>query len=302
MNVTCGEKRPFTAMASATALATIIGLSLSSCSPANEQNATEQDATEENVAAPAATEQTAGTQDDVTAQNAKARLKAMSDYLAAQKAISLGYDTVFEVVSKEGQKLQLATSGTIVLNRPDKIRTTRQSGFADTEMVFDGKTLSILGKGENAYVQAEVPGTTDNLIDQLRDRFQRQIPGADLLLQNVYDALMTDVTDVKDLGSGVIGGTECDHFAFRAKETDWQIWIAQGANPYPCRYVITSKDVERDPQFTMVVRDWKAGSAVGAGDYAFKPPAGSRRLDAKDLQALKETSDLPENYRIGDAK
>jgi hypothetical protein len=235
-------------------------------------------------------------------QNAKARLKAMSDYLAAQKAISLSYDTVFEVVSKDHQKLQIATSGTMLLNRPDKIRASRKTGFSDTETVFDGKTLTILGKIQNSYVQAEVPGTIDTLIDQLRDRFHRQLPGADLLLQNVYGELMTDVTDVKDLGSGVIGGTECDHFAFRAKETDWQIWITQGENPRPCRYVITSKDVDQAPQFTMVVRDWKAGAGVAGGDFTFKPPAGAKLLDAKDIEALKESSDLPENYKIGETK
>ena len=138
-------------------------------------------ATAENATEPSATEPTAGQQTDASAQNAKARLKAMSDYLAAQKAISLSYDTVFEVVSNEHQKLQIATSGTMLLNRPDKIRASRKSGFSDTETVFDGKTLSILGKVQNAYVQAEVPGTIDTLIDQLRDRFQRQLPGADLL-------------------------------------------------------------------------------------------------------------------------
>ncbi|MFL6739173.1 MAG: DUF2092 domain-containing protein [Sphingomicrobium sp.] len=280
-------------------MALIIGLGLSSCKPAGEQKATEENATEQVATGQAATGSVVNDQ-DATVQNAKARLKAMSDYLAAQKAISLSYDSVFEVVTTEHQKLQLATSGTIALNRPDKIRTTRKSGFADTEMVFDGKTVSILGKGQNAYVQAEVPGTIDNLIDQLRDRFKRQIPGADLLLQDVYGQLTGDITDVKDLGSGVIGGTECDHFAFRAKETDWQIWIAQGANPYPCRYVITSKDVDQSPQFTLVVSDWKAGGA--GGDFTFTPPAGAKLLDAKDIEALKETSDLPENYKIGESK
>ena len=120
-----------------------------------------------------------------------------------------------------------------MLNRPDKIRATRKSGFSDTETVFDGKTLSILGKGQNAYVQAEVPGTIDTLIDQLRDKFHRQLPVPICSYRMSTIELMTDVTDVKDLGSGVIGGTECDHFAFRAKETDWQIWIAQGENRTP---------------------------------------------------------------------
>ena len=34
------------------------------------------------------------------------------------------------------------------------------------------------------------------------------LPAADLLLSDPYEALMLDVVDVKDLGSGVIGGAE----------------------------------------------------------------------------------------------
>jgi len=295
--------RPPTPMVSASALALLIGLSLSSCSKEGEQRAAEQNANEQGATEQAAPEPTATEQGSAeSVKNAKALLKAMSDYLAAQKAISLTYDSVFEVVTKEKQKLQLATSGTVVLERPDKIHATRKTGFSDTETVFDGRTLSILGKGQNAYVQTEVPGTVDNLIDQLREKFHRQLPGADLLQSGVYDALMTDVTDVKDLGSGVIGGKECDHLAFRAKDTDWQIWIAQGKDPYPCRYVITSKGVDQAPQFTMEIRDWKAGAGVAGSDFTFKPPAGAKQLDVKDLKALKETSDLPENYRTGEAE
>jgi len=131
------------------------------------------------------------------------------------------------------------------------------------------------------------------------DKFHRQLPGADLLQSNVYDGLMEDVTDIKDLGSGVINGQECDHLAFRAKDTDWQIWIHQGANPYPCRYVITSKGVDQAPQFTLEVRDWKVGGSPGAADFTFKAPAGAKKLDAKDIESLKDTSDLPDNYKIG---
>jgi len=286
---------------SAATLALTIGIGLSSCSKAPEQNAAGPSTSEQAATQPAASEQDATTTGQ-SADNAKALLKAMSDYLAAQKTISMDFDSTFEVVSKDHQKLQLATSGTVELSRPDKIHTTRKSGFSDTEMIFDGKTVTILGKGQNAYVQADAPGTVDNLIDQLRDKFHRQLPGADLLQADVYDTLMADVTDIKDLGSGVINGQECDHLAFRAKDTDWQIWIAQGKNPYPCRYVITSKGVDQAPQFTMEIRDWKAGGSPAASDFTFTPPAGAKKLDAKDLETLKETSDLPENFKIGEQK
>ena len=207
---------------SAAAFALIAGPGLASCSKAPEQNASEPAAAEQN-ATPAAATETAGNMDDQSAQNAKALLKRMSDYLAAQKSISLSYDSIFEVVSADHQKLQIATSGAVDLVRPNMVHTSRKTGFSDTEMTYDGTTLSFLGKGQNAYVQAEAPGTIDSLIDQLRDKFHRQLPAADLLQSGVYENLMTDVTDIKDLGSGVIGGVECDHLAFRAKDTDWQI-------------------------------------------------------------------------------
>jgi hypothetical protein len=81
--------------------------------------------------------------------NAKSLLKAMSDYLAAQKAISFDYDSNLEIVSTQQQKIGLASSGTLTLTRPDKLHATRTGGFDNVEMVFDGKTLTLLGKNAN---------------------------------------------------------------------------------------------------------------------------------------------------------
>src|SRR5215472_17349250 len=114
-------------------------------------------------------------------------------------------------------KRLLASSGSIDMSRPDKVRVARTGGFADAEIVFDGKTLTVLGKNANAYAQIDIPGTLDHLVDQLRDKYHRPVPGADLLLSNIYGQLMPEVIDAKDLGSGVIDGTECDHLAFRTK-------------------------------------------------------------------------------------
>ena len=225
---------------------------------------------------------------------AKSQLKVMSDYLAAQKAISFGYDTNYEVVTKEQQKLALASSGTLTLNRPDKIRVARAGGFADVEMLFDGKTLTLFGKNANRYTQVDVPGTLDHLVDELREKFNRPLPGADLLLSNVYDVLMPDVIDAKDLGSGVIGGVECDHLAFRTKEVDWQIWIAQGDRPYPCRYIVTTKLFDQGPQYSVQVRDWKTGSEAATGNFAFVNTTNAKKIDTVDLGDVDE---LPSQFK-----
>jgi len=231
--------------------------------------------------------------------DARALVKAMSDYMASQKVISFAYDASLEVVTVDHQKLALASSGTVALNRPDKLRATRAGGFADIEMIFDGKTLTLLGKNTNLYAQIDIPGSIDHLIDELHNTYDRPLPAADLLMTNVDEELMSGVVDVKDLSSGVIGGEECDYLAFRTEEVDWQIWIAQGDRPFPCRYIITSKKVADGPQYSIQFRDWKTGDEVAAEDFSFKNPTSAKQIDLKDIA---EMSDLPENFTPGGAQ
>jgi hypothetical protein len=220
--------------------------------------------------------------------NAKSMLKAMSDYLGAQNAISFDYDSTLELVSTQQQKIALASSGTLTLNRPDKLHATRAGGFSNIEMVFDGRTLALLGKNANLYAQVEAPGTIDQLVDVLRDKYHRPVPAADLLMSNPYKELMPEVNDAKDLGSGVIHGIECDHLAFRTKEVDWQIWIAQGGRPYPCRYVITSKKVTGWPQYTLDIWAWNAGTGVNPDGFKLEIPANAKQLAPEQIPELNE--------------
>ena len=229
---------------------------------------------------------------------AKRLLKAMSDYQAAQKAISFDYNAALEVVTNDSQKLALASSGTVTLNRPDKIRATRAGGFVDVETLFDGKTLTLLGKNANKYTQVEVPGTIEHLIDELKNKYDRPLPAADLLMSNSYEELMQDVYDSKDLGSGVINGAECDFLAFRKDEVDFQIWIAQGDKPHPCKYVVTSRLVADGLQYGVEISNWKTGDEVAKDDFALHNTSNAEKIDLKALQ--DNMSELPSNFTMGD--
>jgi hypothetical protein len=228
---------------------------------------------------------------------AKQLLKAMSDYQAAQTAISFDYNATLEVVTNDKQKLGLASSGAVTINRPDKIRATRAGGFVDAETLFDGKVLTLLGKNANKYTQVEIPGTIEHLIDELKDKYDRPLPAADLLLSNSYTELMQDVYDSKDLGSGVINGVECDFLAFRKDEVDFQIWIAQGDRPYPCKYVVASKLVADGPQYSVEVRNWKTGNEASGDDFAFQNSTNAEKIDLKELQ--DNISEMPSNFTKG---
>ena len=59
------------------------------------------------------------------AQDAAKILKAMTDYVASQKVISATYDFDIEVVTNDLQKIQFASSGDMLLSRPNKARVSR---------------------------------------------------------------------------------------------------------------------------------------------------------------------------------
>lgn len=227
---------------------------------------------------------------------ALALLKGMTTYMAAQQAMSFRYDADLDVVTTEQQRLTLASSGTVSLARPGRVRSTRSTGFADIETVFDGSTFTLLGKRANVYMQVPFKGTIETLVDELKDKYRRPLPAADLLLPKAYAELTEGVTDVKDLGSGVVGGVECDHLAFRKKDVDFQIWIAQGQRPYPCRYMITSTTVPGSPQYTVQISNFQTGSAAIGQNFTFVPPQGARAISKDELKTIKSMGELPSHF------
>lgn len=215
-------------------------------------------------------------------------LKAMSDYVAAQKTISAAYDANIEIITVQLEKIQFNNSGEILLARPDKFKGRRVGGYADVEILYDGKTTTVLGHNTNAYAQIAGTGTIDMIFDRLREDFGMQLPGADLLLENVFQVLSDGVIEAKSIGPAVIGGVACDHFAFRNEETDWQLWIETGAEPAPRKLVIASKTVAGAPQYSLTIRDWKVGIPVSEAMFEFKTPDGARKVEFDELRDLDE--------------
>lgn len=221
---------------------------------------------------------------------ARAILIAMTDYLAGSPTLSFDVDTSFEVVTTDNQKLAIASSASVALRRPDKLRVIRRGGFDTVQLVFDGATLSVISGEANVYGQADLPGSVDQLIDTLRDTYGRPLPAADLLSSEAGTILLENVTEMRDLGSGVIRGQECDHLAFRTPEVDWQIWIAQGDVPHPCRFVITSHEVTGWPQYTLDFSGWGAGEVEA--DFSFVAPEGATKTELVDVPGLDDMAGI----------
>ena len=221
----------------------------------------------------------AGAAEGVHAE-ADAVVREMSDYLGGLKAFSVDADVDNEIVDFSGQKLQLSSSATVLLDRPGRMRLTRESGVAKVGIVYDGKLLTVGNKTRNTYAQFERPGTIDDALRTLDTEIGMEVPAGDLFYADSYSGLMSGVVSGAYLGWAYVDGVQCHHLSFRADQVDWQIWVRTGDVPLPMKYVITSKWVTGAPQFAVRFGGWNTKPDIDPDQFEFTPPKGATKLDS----------------------
>ena len=211
---------------------------------------------------------------------ADAILREMSDYLGGLAAFSVDADVDNEIIDLAGQKLQLSSSASVALQRPNRIQMSRQGGIADVEVLFDGKSLTLQSKTRNAYLQLDSSGTIDEALRAVSNEIGIDMAAGDFFFADPYSGLVTDVVSGAYLGWGYVEGVRCHHLAFRAAHVDWQLWVQTGDTPLPMKYVITSKWVTGAPQYAARFRNWNTKPQLEARQFEFSALPGAKKLDS----------------------
>jgi len=204
-------------------------------------------------------------------------LRDMSKFLAGTKAFSVSVDASIEVVTKEGQKLQMVNSASVLLERPSRFYLTRRGKLADTEAFFDGKKLTFYGKTGNVYIQRDVAGQIDDALTALERDIGVPMPAGDLLLANPYPVLSPGVTSSSYLGIEYVAGVASHHLAFRNSGVDWQLWVKAEGDPLPIKYVITTTGIDRAPQFSVQFSNWEPQAGDRCQSVQLRRAKGCRK-------------------------
>jgi hypothetical protein len=212
------------------------------------------------------------------APEAKQILKASTDFVASQQRFSTSTRNTLDVVLKSGQKIEFNSTGRQSVQRPNKLRAERTGDLAHQVVVYDGKSLAVYDPEAKEFSQIAAPGTLEEMLDFARQKLDIVAPASDLIYKNAYETLMEGVTEGTVLGKAVIEGARCDHLAFRAPQLDWQIWIQEGPQPLPRKFVITTLDLPNAPEFSVTVTEWNLQPTFDAQTFSFTPQAGAREI------------------------
>ena len=215
-------------------------------------------------------------------------LRSMSDYLGGLSTFSMNADVDTEIIMNDGQKLQLSSSATLAVERPGRFNFRRKGMFADAEINFDGKVLTLYGRNRNVYFQKEVTGNIDDAIRALESETGLDVPGADLLFADPYGVLSPGNTRGEYIGTAFVDGVECHHLAFRKNQVDWQLWVKVGSEPVPMKQVITTKWMTGAPQYAVRLRNWNPKASFNQDKFTFSVPKDARKIETIEVNEMGE--------------
>lgn len=210
-------------------------------------------------------------------------LKRMSAYLQTLPAIALTSNTSLDVVTDQGQRVQLDGVVNYKIKRPNAFVIDVNSDQKKRRFYYDGKQFTVYGPQVGYYATAAAPPTIRETLAAIDDKYGIELPLEDLFrwndpTNNPAENLLAGFP----VGTATIDGVATDHYAFRQKDVDWQIWIQKGDKPLPLKVVIVDRTDEANPAYTARL-SWNVNPSFTADEFAFRPDKDSKQIRLSEL-------------------
>ena len=205
-------------------------------------------------------------------------LRRTTDYLSNLKQFSMRVQNTFEDVLDSGQRVDLDSTGLILISLPNKLRIERHGDRMDQIFYYDGKTLTLHNPRDHVYATEPAPGTIEEMFAFAGESLGLEVSLSDLLYRNSFQLLMQDVTAAVVVGKAVIGGVTCDHLIFSRPGVDFQVWVADAGQPLPCKYAVTDRGTPALLTISASLSNWNVAPAVTDAQFIFTPPSGAKTI------------------------
>ena len=204
-------------------------------------------------------------------------LRSVCANLAAAKAFSFKAE-VWEDSVVAGHKVSTTKIVTTQVRRPDRVQMEVRSPKRNRGFWYNGKSVTLLDRKTNLYGAIAAPETIDQALDAANDQYGINFPLEDFLVNDPYASAMTAVNGGAYFGKVTILGTPCQHIGFSTDQVDFQLWIEDGDNPLPRKYVITYKQQEAQPQYTAILTEWNLKRSLPDKTFVFSAPKGAGKI------------------------
>jgi hypothetical protein len=132
-------------------------------------------------------------------------LQAMSNYLRSANTLAITSQGSLDVVTNDGQRIQLDGTTTYKIRRPGFV-IDYDSDMKTRRFIYDGKTFTIYSPKLGFYASAAAPPTNQQTLDTIYNKFGISLPLVDLFRWNdgMDASRVKGMTAAYDVGSATI--------------------------------------------------------------------------------------------------
>jgi hypothetical protein len=225
-------------------------------------------------------------EESTTFSHAKTILNSMSNYLGSAEQFSFQATMTEDIRFTKDIYIQTEITSKVIVKRPDKVFADIKSDYNHKRYWYDGQNITLLSIPQNYYATASATGNIDSMADSVYNKFGVHIPLVALAFENTFEALMEGVQDGYYAGLHSVDGILCHHLLFLDDDTEWQIWIEDGPNPDPRKYVVKYSMDDRDYLFVAMINNWDFNEYAPDEMFNFIAPFGSVPIEFINLSLI----------------
>jgi hypothetical protein len=216
-------------------------------------------------------------------------LQQMSQRLAQAQKLSFKVERKLDAALVEGRNVPENAQIEISVSRPSKFVAKSESQDNVRQLIFDGQTLSVYDETMKLYATVPVPGTIDEVVRKIDEKYGFTPPLAEFILSDPYRALSPRIKSRAYKGKETVDGVECHHLSLGGEVADSELWIGV-VDLLPRKLVATFKDREGRPQLQADFSDWNLAATLDDSFFTFVAPQDAERVEMVTEAQMEETA------------
>jgi hypothetical protein len=155
----------------------------------------------------------------------------------------------------------------------------------DIVAYYDGKTLTLNNTTNGAWAQTPVPGTLDETMNYVAQRYGLPVPISDVMYSSPYDAFLGKNSKGGFVGRETIDGVSYAKLDYADDFVEVVLWIPSSGPALPRRLEIDYKKAPVPLASKVDFSNWKLDVPVTDATFAFQPPASPAPVEFSDFVA-----------------
>jgi hypothetical protein len=206
-------------------------------------------------------------------------LTGMSAFLQSLSSFELTSHTSLDLVTGDGQKIQLDGVANYKVRKPDAFVIDVVSEEWNRRFIYSGREFTLYAPKLGYFSTWPAPATIRETVADIETRFGISLPLDDLFRWSEPGDVRAEALDSGYLvGVETIEGVKTNHYAFREDHIDWQVWIQHGAQPLPRKVVIVDRRDPANPAYVARLT-WTLNPPItDAAIAALRPGPDAKRI------------------------